>query len=369
MTLVSITAQASPIASRQSNLVIPGSEVPYGGFSALLGHTTAAKPQDQGIRDVYLLGMTDGGLQMARARQDQLSDFSAYSFWDPVQLKFAEKPPKLSEKDYRKIYLPGSFSSGSVFYSPYFHTFIMIYLNKFVDSTFRVRFLDLNTPVGNDPIWPERGKRGGGIAAEDVEALVKYAWSPEQELYKSPPGKGGFNYAGMAHPEYFNRQYFAPSLFPKGTAASKRMNPWHGSNVIAEKNAGGDGKHLLLSWSSQLTGGFDNGIYQIQLAKVEFDTPPENPGKEFPSAAASSSMLTFSFAFSTQGTTATQSASHESPSKTSGTGLTSTGSAGHNVQQPWGHDSQLLFETVSALVGVLLLPLIWILGFALLVLE
>lgn len=331
----------------------------------MLGYTTTAKPQDFTDRDVYLLGITDGGLQLARARVGRLTDFSTYRFWDPIQSKFTNKPPKLDEKDYKKIYLPGSFTYGSVFYSPYFNTFIMVYFNKFVDSTFRIRFLDLDNPVGDDPIWPKKGKRGKGIAPEDIEALVKYAWSPEQELYKSPPGKGGFNYAGMAHPEYFNRQYFAPSLYPKGTSASKRRNQWYGSNVVAEKGVGGDGKYLLLSWTSQLRGGFDSGIYQVQLAKVEFDAIPDSPGGNFPSAAASSSMPTLSLASSALGPTVTPIASHTLSLLTtpSSTALMSTGSAARGAQQPWSQESQLLFERWSAWLGLFMLPVLWIFGY------
>ena len=358
MTLISLTAGSAPIANRPKNLVVSGNQVSYGGFSASIGHTTATKPQDPDVRDVYLLGMADSGLQMARVRQDHLSDFSKYAFWDQRRLKFTGMPPKPSENDYRKIYLPGSFSSGSVFFSPYFHTFIMVYLNKFADSVFYIRFLDLNDPLEDDQVWAERGKHGKGITADDVEALVKYAWSPEQELYKSPPGKGGFNYAGMPHPEYFNRQYYASSTFPKGTWGSKRVNPWYGSKVIAEKSAGGDGKHLLLSWSSQLTGGFDNGLYEIQLAKVEFDQQPENPGKEFPSAATSSSMQTSSFAPSTSIPSASPSALHSStPTKSVSTALTSVGHAGHSVPKPWDQDLQLVFGRYVGLVALFLLPL------------
>ncbi|KAL8873582.1 MAG: hypothetical protein Q9174_000974 [Haloplaca sp. 1 TL-2023] len=363
MTLITLTAGSAPVATRQKNLVVSGSQVPYGGFSALIGHTTATKPQDPGVRDVYLLGMTDGGLQMARVRQNQLSDFSNYAFWDQRQLKFTGTPPKPSENNYRKIYLPGSFSSGSVFFSPYFNTFIMVYLNRFANSVFYIRFLDLNDPFEDDQVWAERGKHGKGITADDVEALVKYAWSPEQELYKSKPGKGGFNYAGMPHPEYFNRQYYASSAFPKSTFGTKTVNPWYGSSVVAEKSAGGDGKHLLLSWSSQLTGGFDNGMYDIQLAKVEFDEQPKNPGKEFPSAAASSSMQTSSFAPSTSIPSASRSALHSStPTKSASTALTSVGNAGHGVPNPWDQDLQLVFGRYVGLVVLLLLPLVLAFG-------
>ncbi|KAL8810713.1 MAG: hypothetical protein Q9223_002160 [Gallowayella weberi] len=368
MTLISVSASSKgPVANRQGDLIISGLEVAYGGFSSLLGYTTTANAQDLDDRDVYLLGMTDAGLQLARASVAKLTDFTTYSFWDPTQLQFVKKPPNLNEKDYQKIYLPGTFSSGSVFYSPYFNTFIMVYFNKLVDSTFRIRFLDLNNPVGKDPIWPRRGKRGQGIAPEDVEALVKYAWSPEQELYRSPPAKGGFNYAGIAHPEYFNRQYFAPSLYPKGTGRDERRNQWYGAQSVSEKDAGGDGKHLLLSWTSQLRGGLNSGIYQIQLAKVEFDNIPDNPEGHFPSGSASSSTPTLSLASGAQGSSTTAprpSVPKTSPSKSSSAALTSTGSAGRIAQQLWGLDSQLLFERLSAWTGVFLLLIIWIFGYA-----
>ena len=128
-----------------------------------------------------------------------------------------------------------------------------------------------------DPIWTERGKNSSGIIAEDVEALVKYAWSSEQTLYQSPQGKGGFNYAGSAHPEYFNTQYYAQSLYPVDTPSQRRRNAWYGSTILTEADAGGDGRHLLLSWTSQVHGGLDNGLYEICLAKVEFDSFPEQP--------------------------------------------------------------------------------------------
>ncbi|KAL9603471.1 MAG: hypothetical protein Q9219_001158 [cf. Caloplaca sp. 3 TL-2023] len=362
MTLISIaTSSKGPIATRRGDLIIPGTEVPYGGFSSLLGYTTTAKPKDASKRDAYLLGITGGGLQLARVRADKLTAFSSYRFWDPWRLEFTNKSPNLNEKDYKKIYLPGSFTYGNVFYSPYFHTFIMVYFNGFVDSTFRIRFLNLNDPVGTDPIWPRKGKQGKGITPDDAEALVKYAWSPEQELYKSRPGKGGFNYAGMAHPEYFNRQYFAPFLHPDDASASQRQNKWFGADAIAEEDAGGDGRHLLLSWTSQLRGGFGSGIYQVELAKVEFDAVPDNPDGNFPSAEPSSSMPILSLASSSLCPTVIPSASRSVPTKASGTVLTSTGSAGRVAGPPWRQEYQLHFQRCGVLVGILLLPTLWLL--------
>jgi len=254
MTLITITAPSSrPIAIRQGDLIIPGTEVAFGGFSTLLGYksTDSATDRDDGDRDVYLLGMTNAGLQLARVGIDDLTDFAKYTFWSPQGQNFSATPPNPNVVDNAQIYLPGTFSSGSIFYSPYFHTFLMVYFNKMVDSTFYIRYLQLDDPLGNDTTWTAGGKNGNGIESEDVEALIRYSWSTEQKLYTSTPGLGGFNYAGMAHPEFFNTQYFPQSLYPDNTPSKKRINDWYGP--IPQSSAGGDGKNLLLSWTEQVS--------------------------------------------------------------------------------------------------------------------
>ena len=251
MTLITITAPSSgPVAIRQGDLIIPGTQVAYGGFASILGYksTDAATEDDSGNRDIYLLGMTASGLQLARVGMNDLNNFSRYRFWNPRGQNFSARPPSPSLRDAAQIYLPGTFSSGSVFFSPYFKTFIMVYFNKMVDSTFYARYLQLNGPLGPDAIWIAGGKNGNGLEAEDAEALVKYTWSAEQKLYASPLGPGGFNYAGMAHPEYFNTQYFPKSLYPPKTPQEKRGNAWYGPG-----SARIDGKSLLLSWTSQVS--------------------------------------------------------------------------------------------------------------------
>lgn len=275
MTLITIKAPSSgPIATRQGDLVIPGIEVAYGGFSAIVGIT---KPNGWIIpssskRDVYLLGTTGSGLQLARVGLKDIGAFDKYTFFNPERRRFAKTPPPLDLSDLKRVYLPGSFLSGNVFYSPYFGTFIMIYFNKMADSTFYIRHLNLEDPFDDDKVWARGGKHGKGINAEDAEALIKYAWSSEQKLYASPPSKGGggFNYAGVAHPEYFNRQYFANSVYPQSASDKQRRNDWYGSDVMPEQDDKADGKHLLLSWTSPLQG----GVYEIQLAMVEFDDIP-----------------------------------------------------------------------------------------------
>lgn len=281
MTLIAITATPSgPVATRQGNLVIPGTEIGFGGFTSVLGRkpTEGSLDKDNESRDVYLFGVTDSGLQIARTDVSDLSQFSKYSFWDPASMKFTDSPPKKGLIDNKKIYMPGTFSSGSVFYSPYFRTFIMIYFNKQVDSTFYIRYLDLSAPLKKDSTWKAGGKHGKSIEAEDAEALVCYSWSAQQKLYASPPGKGGFNYAGSPHPEFFNKQFFAKSLYPESTPDKDRYNDWYGSSLVSEDEANGqDGKYLLVSWTSQKKAGMKDGVWEIQLALVEFDDIPKDP--------------------------------------------------------------------------------------------
>lgn len=278
MTLISITApQGGPVATRQGDLIIPGTEVAFGGFSTLLGYKSEKQDSDPGDRDIYALGVADNGLQLARVAINDIKDWSRYKFYDPENQDFSNTPPKPHTSDHKKIYLPGSYSSGSVFYSPYFSTFVMIYFNSMADSTFYMRYLDLDRPVEADSGWPTGGRNGEGIVPEDAEALVKYAWSAEQTLWTSPAKQGGFNYAGNAHPEFFNRYYFAPTLYPVATPKAKRINDWYGASLLTEAEAGGDGKNLLLSWTAQLQSGLNNGIYEVQLALLEFGDIPTKP--------------------------------------------------------------------------------------------
>ncbi len=303
MTLIAITAPKSgPVATRQGDLIIPGTEVAYGGFSTLLGFKSTNVNQDSeaGDRDVYLLGMTNSGLQMARVGTNDLKVYSQYTFYDPETRTFTTTSPDPNLKDPKNIYLPGTFSSGSIFYSPYFSTFVMIYFNRMVDSTFYMRYLNLDNPLGADTTWVTGGKNGKGILPEDAEALVKYVWSSEQGLWASPTSKGGFNYAGIAHPEFFNRQYFAPSLYPDETSQKRRVNDWFGSSIISEKDAGGDGRNILLSWTGQLRGGLNSGIYQVQLAMLTFDDIPPNPAATASSSSYGATATSASSASSTK---------------------------------------------------------------------
>ena len=280
MTLVLISSpEHGPQASRLTELIFPDEEIQFGGFAAVLGSRSLelSHPKIKGDRDVYLFGVASAGLQVARVALSRIRDHEAYRYFSPRNLSFSRIFPDTSITDPKDLYLGGTFSSGNVFYSPYFETWIMVYFNKYVDSTFYIRYLDLEQPKNASSVWWEiGGKFGQGITSNDVEALVQYAWSEQQVLYKSEPGPGGYNYAGAVHPEYFNRQYYPDSSHydPEIGVATTRQNDWHGGDDLEEQEAGGDGKHVMLSWTMQERGGADTGLYKIMMARLEFGDIP-----------------------------------------------------------------------------------------------
>ena len=121
MTLVTIVApDKGPVAARQGGgLVIPGSEVPYGGFASLLGLSSndVTSTSSSESRDIYLLGAASNGLQLARVSVDDMTDYTKFVYFNPDTLAFSYQPPAPNITDVNKLYVPGTFTSGSVFYS------------------------------------------------------------------------------------------------------------------------------------------------------------------------------------------------------------------------------------------------------------
>ena len=293
-TLITIEmAESVPRAVRHGDAIDSNSEFAYGTFACLLGMPPADSKGrvDERRRNVYLFGPAKSGLQLATVDLRDARDSTKFTFYDPGRRSFSDQMPDGRTSDPAQVYLPGTFATGNVFFSPYFKTFLLVYFNKMADSTFYIRFLDLNQPVdGDHGVWAKGGKDRQGISAEDAEALVKYAWSPDETLYVTPHGKS-FNYAGNAHPQYFNRRFFPQSLYPEDAPPEDRRNEWYGSTVIDEGSAGSDGKYLLLSWTSRLDMKSNAGAYEVCLAVVKFGdltrTLPEKsspyPGFDSPS--------------------------------------------------------------------------------------
>jgi len=238
------------------------------------------------------------GLQLASTTLSTLSNFSTYSFFDARTSTWSPHPHEPEMPDQDAVYLSGTFTSGSIFFSPYFRTFLLVYMNHHADNKIYIRYLDPRRPrtpplpfqaASPPPQQPPTSLPTGAASApplphldpEDLSALTLYTWSPPQVLHHTPANPSPssspsttetFNYAGQAHPEFFNRQYYPPSF--------RAASPWLGGAVSSSSSSEEekadervDGKHLLLSWTTTTPAGYD-----IQLAKVEFAGLPEEIG-------------------------------------------------------------------------------------------
>ncbi|KAK3061427.1 hypothetical protein LTS18_006296, partial [Coniosporium uncinatum] len=285
--LISIHATPSgPLATRHGSTIIPGEQIAYGNFAALIGCTTPKSLPDcppTSDPTVFLFGMDLHGLQLANATLSTLSNFSAYSFFDAKTSTWSSHPHEPEMTDESAVYLPGTYTSGSIFFSPYFRTFLLVHMNHDADNKIYIRYLDPRSPRTPPPPSSSLPASSTGAASqappapppppdltpETLSALTHYNWSSPQTLHTTTPPSKSFNYAAQAHPEFFNRAYYPPSF---GAAS-----PWLGGGTVVappHDDDSADGKHLLLSWTVSA----EQGRYGVQMARVEFDTLPQGSG-------------------------------------------------------------------------------------------
>ncbi|KAL1600803.1 hypothetical protein SLS60_007191 [Paraconiothyrium brasiliense] len=174
-TLVEITAD--PIAGPKVERVVPqlfyADESPlYGGFSTIVSHESS---------DLYLFSKEwdattlTGGMRVAKVPVTAYKDRTQYTYWDGASwtsdLATASKAPA-------GLLFSSSLSTGDVFWSDYYNTYMVVYFNTFADSTFYMRYA--------------------------LEGTVTGKWSDEIKLAATQPGTGlqPYNYAGHAYPSF-----------------------------------------------------------------------------------------------------------------------------------------------------------------------
>jgi len=129
-----------------------------------------------------------------------------YTYFDTASRVFNSISP--SHDSHTATFLNGTFSSGNLFFSEFYQTFLIVYFNRLVDNSFYIRFLDRQHPlyimkagrIQYDAGWPINKT----LTAGDVEAIGHYTWSGQYKLYETEQGKGGFSYAGSVGVDYFS---------------------------------------------------------------------------------------------------------------------------------------------------------------------
>ncbi|KAI9813929.1 MAG: hypothetical protein M1826_002362 [Phylliscum demangeonii] len=189
-TLLAITADGDlgPRAERVVDRLFDKDEVEWGSIGGFRSYGPAGPGGNDG--KVYVIGRADAGLLLGRVDAGQLTDRTAYTFWNGTG--WTPDAPSRSSTAY---FLPGVYADGDLIYSAVHRTFIFVYLSGYADSTFYYRYLQADEAIRPSAL------------ADFGEKLVQHAWSREQVLFKAPPGPTGlYVYAGGVHQGYFDAE-------------------------------------------------------------------------------------------------------------------------------------------------------------------
>lgn len=171
---------------------------------------------------------------LGRVPVDQVADASAYTYWQGNETGWTgDQPNKLSTTN---TFLPGTFSTVDIFYSPRHLTFIAVYFDQYVDNDFYWRYLDADKPIL--PSW------AGGGDDDIAELLVQYSWAKAQLLFQTPPPSKSYNYGGG-----LNKGYFGANDITNG--GDQMLLHWdHPTNLAAgSAETGFDFASAVVTWS------------------------------------------------------------------------------------------------------------------------
>lgn len=192
MTLSTVTfpTTAGPVANRIVPRLFPVGSIEWGGIGGVRSYGSSGV--DGGY--VYLFGKVTAGLLLAKAPADSVADVTAYQYYYPG-VGWNSTMPVKSKLSGTSCFYNGSFSAVDVFYSPRHLTFIMVYMNNYVDNTLYWRYLKAPQPILPD--------YAGGNQTDIAQYLTKYTWSSQYTLMKLPTPAASFTYAGGAQLGYF----------------------------------------------------------------------------------------------------------------------------------------------------------------------
>ena len=201
-TLCKITATASGLEIERliPQLFDVGVEPQFGTFGTAY---------DVGSDNLYLMS-ADG--RIAKVGYDAAGDKSQYTYWTGGVTYGTNTLQAAQMVDVSGSPISGSmcsFSTGDIFYSTPYQTWIIIYMTTCVDSAFYIRY--------------------------SASGRIEGPYSEQQKLYQTVPAADdvtGMNYAGHSYPQFLGDR---------------------------------SGREVLLSWTEQPAGG-----YQMGMAKVTF---------------------------------------------------------------------------------------------------
>ncbi|MCJ1241857.1 hypothetical protein MMC14_009863 [Varicellaria rhodocarpa] len=175
--VVAVTVSSTgPMVERTVPQLFYAGEIIYGGFSAAVSNIDG---------NILLFAAAGNGVKVARVAPTEYTDRTQYTYWTGTN--WSQTPPSADSTTANIFSVPvcslsgdcnyfsAGGSSGDIFYSPYFKTWLAVYFDGFPDNTFRFRY--------------------------SLDGQVTGAWSDQMDLYETVQGNT-FNYAGHAYPGY-----------------------------------------------------------------------------------------------------------------------------------------------------------------------
>ncbi|KAK9458405.1 hypothetical protein V1511DRAFT_523736 [Dipodascopsis uninucleata] len=158
--------------TRNSQLSFNSSTYAYGSF---------ANTVVNGVAYLYAVDNLYGGrydIHVASVPVVYADDPTKYQYWDNGAQKWSSTVPIPTARRTSAAVISNSytFSTGTIYYSTYHNSYIMLYMSNWADSAFRVLYAP--SPLGP---WVKSNK----------------------VVYQGIPGPKGYNYGGIAHPNYY----------------------------------------------------------------------------------------------------------------------------------------------------------------------
>ncbi|KAK9364419.1 hypothetical protein V1509DRAFT_656179 [Lipomyces kononenkoae] len=149
--------------TRNQQVMFPSTTYSYGSFASMVV---------QGVAFLYALDGTYSGnrdVHVARVATWAITDITKYQYYDASTKTWSYTQPQPTARRQSAAVLSNwiPYSTGSMFYSEYHNAYLLVYFNGWADSTFRV------------------------------------SYAPSPTLYALPQGPRGYDYGGVAHPQYY----------------------------------------------------------------------------------------------------------------------------------------------------------------------
>ncbi|KAK9479175.1 hypothetical protein V1514DRAFT_278893 [Lipomyces japonicus] len=154
--------------TREQEIDISIDSFAYGGFSSIVVNS---------VIYLYALDVKHGrhDIHVAQVPRSSYADKSTWQYWDNGLQEWKSTEPNGSERQEDKAVITNSlpFSSGSVFFSEYHNSYLLVFFSFWADS----KFYALSAP---SPLGP---------------------WNVSNSvIYHTKPGENGYNYGGQASP-------------------------------------------------------------------------------------------------------------------------------------------------------------------------